>query len=189
MDVVGLDIPDVKLVRPHRFHDIRGVFCELYNQQSFSLGGISVDFVQDNCSVSRSAGTIRGLHFQSPPMAQAKLVTVLKGRVHDVVVDCRIGSRTYGQHVGVELDCEDWKQLLVPAGFAHGFCTLEPNTMVHYKASALYAPEHDGGILWNDPDLGIAWPVAPGNAVVSDKDSRLPRLRDLASPFSYTSAL
>jgi dTDP-4-dehydrorhamnose 3,5-epimerase len=115
-------------------------------------------------------------------------VTVLRGRVHDVVVDCRAGSPTYGQHVVVELNGDDWKQLFVPVGFAHGFCTLETDTMVHYKVSAPYAPELDGGIVWNDPDLGIAWPVEPDNAVVSDKDKQLPRWRDLAATFSYTDA-
>lgn len=186
MEVMALAIPEVKLIMPPRFRDFRGVFCELYNRASLSLGGISVDFVQDNCSVSQSVGTIRGLHFQAPPMAQTKFVTVLRGRVHDVVVDCRAGSPTYGHHVVVELDGVSWKQLFVPAGFAHGFCTLEADTLVHYKVSAPYAPELDGGIVWNDPDLGIAWPVEPDNMVVSDKDKRLPRLRDLAAPFSYT---
>jgi dTDP-4-dehydrorhamnose 3,5-epimerase len=184
MDVVALDIPDVKLVRPSLFRDGRGVFCEIYNRQALSLSGISVDFIQDNCSVSQSAGTIRGLHFQAPPMAQAKLVMVLKGRVRDVVVDCRKGSPTFGRHVAVDLDSENWQQLMVPEGFAHGFCTLTPDTTVLYKVSAPYAPKLDGGILWNDPDLGIDWPVEAGNAVVSDKDKQLPRLRDLASPFS-----
>ena len=119
-------------------------------------------------------------------MAQAKLVMVLKGRVWDVVVDCRSGSPTYGNHIGVELDGEHWHQLFVPEGFAHGFCTLEPNTIVLYKVSAPYAPKLDSGILWNDPDLLIDWPVAPDEAVVSDKDKQLRRLRDLASPFHYT---
>jgi dTDP-4-dehydrorhamnose 3,5-epimerase len=185
MNIISLDIPDVKLLRPQRFRDARGVFCEIYSRQSLSLSGLSVDFVQDNCSVSQAAGTIRGLHFQAPPMAQAKLVMVLKGRVRDVVVDCRKGSPTYGNHIGVELDGEDWHQLFVPEGFAHGFCTLEPNTIVLYKVSAPYASELDGGILWNDPDLGIDWPVAANKAVISDKDNQLQRLRDLPSPFSY----
>ena len=136
MSIISLDIPDVKLLRPQRFCDARGVFCEIYNRQSLSIGGISVDFVQDNCSVSQAAGTIRGLHFQVPPMAQAKLVMVLKGRVRDIAVDCRKGSPTYGNHIGVELDGENWHQLFVPEGFAHGFCTLEPNTIVLYKVSA-----------------------------------------------------
>jgi dTDP-4-dehydrorhamnose 3,5-epimerase len=185
MDVVALSIPDVKLVKPPRFRDPRGVFSEIYNRQALLHAGISVEFVQDNCSVSAPPGTIRGLHFQAPPMAQAKLVMVLRGRMRDVVVDCRIGSQTFGQHVGVELDGENWNQLFVPKGFAHGFCTLEPDTMVLYKVSAPYAPDLDGGVAWNDPDLGIDWPVAPDKATVSEKDKKLPRLRDIASPFSY----
>ena len=143
MNITSLDIPDVKLLRPQRFCDARGVFCEIYNRQSLSLGGISVDFVQDNCSVSQAAGTIRGLHFQVPPMAQAKLVMVLKGRVRDIAVDCRKGSPTYGNHTGVELDGDNWHRLFVPEGFAHGFCTLEPNTIVLYKVSAPYASKLD----------------------------------------------
>jgi dTDP-4-dehydrorhamnose 3,5-epimerase len=185
MDVLALAVPDVKLLRPARFPDKRGIFCELYNRQAFSLAGISVDFVQDNYSLSHQAGTIRGLHFQAPPMDQAKLVVVLRGRVHDVSVDCRNGSPTFGQHVDVVLDAESSQQLFVPQGFAHGFCTLEPSTLVFYKVSALYAPKLDGGILWNDPDLQIEWPVAADSAVLSEKDRQLPRLRDLSSPFSY----
>jgi dTDP-4-dehydrorhamnose 3,5-epimerase len=118
-------------------------------------------------------------------MGQAKLVTVLRGRVRDVTVDCRNGSPTFGRHVDVVLDPESSQQLFVPQGFAHGFCTLEPNTLVFYKVSALYAPKLDGGILWNDPDLQIEWPVAADSAVLSEKDRQLPRLRDLSSPFSY----
>jgi dTDP-4-dehydrorhamnose 3,5-epimerase len=185
MDVATLNIPDVKLLRPRRFQDPRGFFTELYNRQALSAFGISTEFVQDNCSFSRPVGTIRGLHFQFSPMAQVKLVTVLKGRVLDVVVDCRAGSPSYGRHVSVELDGGDWTTLLVPVGFAHGFCTTEPDTLVLYKVSAPYAPELDGGILWNDPDLGIAWPVTAENAVVSDKDKQLPRLRDLGNRFTY----
>src|SRR4051812_42331220 len=185
MDVVALAIPDVKLVKPPRFRDTRGVFSEIYSRQALSRSGIAIEFVQDNCSVSALAGTIRGLHFQAPPMAQAKLVMVLRGRMRDVVVDCRNSSPSFGQHVGVDLDDENWHQLFVPEGFAHGFCTLEPDTMVLYKVSAPYAPDLDGGIAWNDPDLGIEWPVAADKAVVSSKDMQLPRLRDIASPFSY----
>jgi dTDP-4-dehydrorhamnose 3,5-epimerase len=188
MDVVALDIPDVKLLRSPRFRDARGYFCELYNRQALAAAGIAVDFVQDNCSFSQAAGTIRGLHFQLPPMAQTKLVTVLRGRVRDVVVDCRKGSPSYGRHVSVELGDEDETQLLVPIGFAHGLCTLEPDTLVLYKVSAPYAPDLDSGILWSDPDLGIAWPVTPDQAVVSDKDRRLPRLCDTPDCFTYTGA-
>lgn len=188
MTVSALDIPDVKLVRPSRFRDARGFFSEIYNQGALSAAGISTNFVQDNCSFSGAVGTIRGLHFQFPPLAQAKLVMVLKGRALDVAVDCRTGSPTYGRHVSVELDAEAWNQVLVPVGFAHGFCTLEPDTLVLYKVSAPYAPELDSGILWNDPDLGIEWPVTAATAVVSDKDKRLPRLRELGDRFRYADA-
>jgi dTDP-4-dehydrorhamnose 3,5-epimerase len=187
MDIIPLSIADVKLLRPVCFRDFRGFFSELYNRTALSAAGIDVEFVQDNCSISRAVGTIRGLHFQLPPMAQAKLVTVLRGRARDVVVDCRYGSPSYGHHVSVELSSEDLNQLFVPAGFAHGFCTLEPDTMVLYKVSAPYAPELDSGILWDDPDLGIAWPVTAETAALSDKDKRLPRLRDLGAHFTYPS--
>jgi dTDP-4-dehydrorhamnose 3,5-epimerase len=185
MDVVALDIPDVKLLRPPRFGDARGFFSEIYNQERLAAAGIPMDFVQDNCSFSQAVGTVRGLHFQFPPKAQAKLVMALKGRVLDVAVDCRKGSPTYGRHVSAELDAKKWTQLFVPVGFAHGFCTLEPDTLVLYKVTAPYAPELDSGILWNDPDLGIPWPVTAEKAVLSDKDKRLPRFRDLADQFSY----
>ncbi len=188
MDIVALDIPEVKLLRPSRFRDARGFFSEIYNQQRETAAGIAMDFVQDNFSLSHPVGTVRGLHFQFPPKAQAKLVMVLKGRVLDVAVDCRKGSPTYGRHVSAELDAEEWTQIFVPVGFAHGFCTLEPDTMVLYKVTALYAPELDSGILWNDPDLGIAWPVTDQTAVVSDKDKRLPRFRELADRFTYAGA-
>ena len=187
LDVIALDIPDVKLIRPSRFRDARGFFSEIYNQQNFAVAGISVDFVQDNFSLSGPVGTIRGLHFQLPPKAQAKLVMVLQGRALDVVVDCRRGSPSYGRHVSVELSGDTWTQVFVPVGFAHGFCTLEPDTMVLYKVSAPYAPELDSGILWDDPDLGIPWPVTAETAALSDKDKRLPRLRDFGAPFTYPS--
>jgi dTDP-4-dehydrorhamnose 3,5-epimerase len=185
LDVKSLDIPDLKLIKPARFRDARGFFSDIYNRQALAAIGIYTDFAQDNCSVSKAVGTVRGLHFQAPPMAQAKLVIVLKGRIRDVVVDCRTGSPSYGRHVSVELDGQEWEQLYIPAGFAHGFCTIEPDTMVFYKVSAPYAPELERGILWNDPDLGIAWPVNAKNVVLSDKDKNLPRLRDLADHFSF----
>jgi dTDP-4-dehydrorhamnose 3,5-epimerase len=183
MDITSLAIPEVKLVRPARFDDPRGTFSETYNLSALRAAGIAVDFVQDNCSISKSIGTVRGLHFQSFPLAQSKFVTVLRGRVQDVVVDCRTGSPTYGRHVAIELNGAEWQQLFVPVGFAHGFCTLEPDTLVHYKVSAPYSPDLEGGIVWNDPDLNIGWAVAAENIVVSKKDKELPRWRDLASPF------
>ncbi len=183
MNVVALDIPDVKLITPKRFGDSRGFFSEVYKGRAFAAAGIDIDFVQDNHALSGEVGTLRGLHFQKPPFAQTKLVRVTRGRIYDVAVDIRLKSPTYGRHVGVELSAENWAQLLVPAGFAHGYCTLEPNTEVLYKVDAYYAPEHDAGILWSDPALGIAWPVEPGKAHLSDKDNRLPVLKDIGPAF------
>lgn len=183
MNVVALDIPDVKLITPRRFGDHRGFFSEVYNARTFADAGIDIEFVQDNHAFSREAGTLRGLHFQKPPHAQAKLVRVTRGRIYDVAVDIRRESATYGHHVGVELSAGNWSQLLVPAGFAHGYCTLEPDTEVLYKVDAYYAPEHDAGILWSDPALAISWPVAADKAQLSDKDLRLPLFKDVAPAF------
>jgi dTDP-4-dehydrorhamnose 3,5-epimerase len=181
VDTSELKIPGIKLICPRRFFDSRGYFSEIYNKATFASAG----FVQDNCSFSEAPGTIRGLHFQLPPAAQAKLVMVLRGRVQDVAVDCRKGSPTYGEHVSVELSAADWNQLYIPIGLAHGFCTLEPDTLVLYKVSAPYSPELDRGIFWNDPDLRIAWPTSPDRAVVSEKDRQLPRMRELGEHFRY----
>jgi len=185
LQVTPLDIPEVKLIVPKRFADARGFFCESYNAARFAAHGIDVAFVQDNHSLSRPTGTLRGLHFQVPPHAQAKLVRVLRGRIFDVAVDIRRGSPSFGRHVARELTAEGGEQLLVPVGFAHGFCTLEPDTEVLYKVSAHYAPEHDKGLLWNDPALGIDWPVDPDAAVLSDKDRRHPTLAELPAYFTH----
>jgi dTDP-4-dehydrorhamnose 3,5-epimerase len=160
MQVIPLEIPDVKLVSPARFQDARGFLSEVYNKQAFASAGIDTEFVQDNHSASEEPNTVRGLHFQSPPFAQAKLVRVVRGAAFDVAVDLRRGSPTYGRHVSAVLSAEAWNQMFIPHGFAHGFCTLEPDTEVVYKLSAYHAREHDMGLYWNDPDLGIAWPVA-----------------------------
>lgn len=178
-------MPEVKLVRPRRHGDARGFFIETYNQRDLAEAGITDVFVQDNHSLSETAGTVRGLHFQSPPFAQAKLVRCSAGRLYDVAVDVRAGSPTYGRHVAVELSAENSWQLYVPVGFAHGFMTLEPATEAQYKVSAGYSPAHDNGIFWNDPALGIAWPLPASKAVLSDKDARLPPLSELASPFCH----
>lgn len=183
LDVQILPIPDVKLIRSSRIADVRGYFCETYARPAFSEHNLDYDFVQDNQSSSAQVGTIRGLHFQQPPFAQAKLVRVLNGRIFDVVVDLRRSSASYGQHVAVELDGADGEQLLVPAGFAHGFCSLEPNTVVFYKVDAVYSAAHDRGLNWADPKLAIKWPVAAENAVLSEKDSKLPMLDELAPAF------
>ena len=183
MDVTALEIPDVKLIKPKIFRDERGFFSETYSKPALKAAGLDVEFVQDNHSLSRERGVVRGLHFQIPPRAQDKLVRVVRGSIFDVAVDLRRGSPTFGRHVAVVLSAENWCQLWVPKGFAHGFCTLEPNTEVLYKVTDLYAPECDKGIAWNDPALGIAWPIAPHAAIVSDKDRKHPRLSEIESPF------
>lgn len=183
MQVRDLEIPGLKLIVPRRFEDHRGVFCETYNESAFRSAGLTDAFVQDNVSRSARPGTVRGLHFQHPPHAQAKLVRVSQGRILDVAVDLRRTSPTYGKHIAIELSRDNWAQLYLPSGFAHGFCTLEPDTEVVYKTSSLYAPDVEGGILWSDPGLAIAWPLPPGGATVSDKDARLPSFADVVSPF------
>lgn len=176
-------IEAVKLIVPRHFEDPRGAFCETYNRDRFFRHGIELDFVQDNQSWSAEAGTIRGLHFQSHPAAQDKLVRVLRGRILDVAVDMRRSSATYGKWVAEELSAENGRQLLVPIGFAHGFCTLERDTHVFYKVTSHYAPANDLGIAWDDPDLAIAWPVDAGKAVLSAKDAQMPRFKSLPTFF------
>jgi dTDP-4-dehydrorhamnose 3,5-epimerase len=185
MNVTPLSIPDVKILEPERFGDQRGFFSETYNRRTLAGLGIELEFVQDNHSLSRSKGTIRGLHYQSPPFAQDKLVRVIRGSILDVAVDLRQGSPTYGRHVAAVISAKAWNQILVPVGFAHGFCTLEADTETIYKVTNYYSAEHDQGVLWNDPDLEINWPVAEEKSVVSPKDRCLPRLSDIASPFAY----
>lgn len=174
MEVVALAIPDVKLVTPRRFTDPRGSFAETFSRRRFAEAGLTAEFVQDNHSLSRAAGTVRGLHFQRPPFAQAKLVRVLRGAAFDVALDIRPGSASYGRHVAVELAAESGAMILIPEGFAHGFCTLTADTEVFYKVSRDYAPQHEGGILWNDPALGIAWPIDAADAVLSERDRLWP---------------
>ena len=183
MQVEHLNIPDVRLLSPRKHDDRRGFFSETYNKKAFAALGIYIDFVQDNHSYSADKGTVRGLHFQTPPFAQDKLVRVARGAVFDIAVDLRRSSPTYGRHVSAVLTADAWNQILVPIGFAHGFMTLEPDTEVIYKVSNYYAPDHDKGLLWNDPALGINWPIADEEAVLSDKDSKQPRLAELITPF------
>ncbi len=185
MHVTALNIPDVRILTPKRFFDERGVFSETYNKRTLAALGIHTEFVQDNHSVSLRAGTIRGLHFQLPPFAQDKLVRVVRGRIFDVAVDIRRGSPTFGQFASVELSAEDWNQIFVPKGFAHGFCTLDEATEVVYKTSNYYAPECDRGILWSDPELGIGWPIGEADALVAERDRKYPRLRDATELFDY----
>jgi dTDP-4-dehydrorhamnose 3,5-epimerase len=183
MDIAETALPDVKIIVPRRFNDARGTFSETYNARSLTKLGITDVFMQDNHSYSITVGTIRGVHFQSPPFAQAKLIRVSRGRLLDIAVDLRRASPTFGKYIAVELSAENWTQLLIPVGFGHAFCTLEPHTEVVYKVSQPYAPEAEGGVLWSDPDLAIKWPVAVNAAVLSEKDKQLPRLRDVTSTF------
>ena len=184
MQTDSLEIPDVKIIRPKKHGDARGFFSETWSRAAMAEAGIDIDFVQDNQSLSAARGTMRGLHFQTPPHAQTKLLRVIRGAVFDVAVDLRRGSPHYGRHASAVISAEAWNQILVPVGFAHGFMTLEPDTEVIYKVSGIYSPENDAGILWNDPDLGIAWPLDV-EPVLSDKDRVQPRLRDFDTPFTY----
>lgn len=178
-------VPGPLLLTPVVHRDDRGFFVETYNASQLAAAGIAATFVQDNLSLSHRPGTIRGLHFQSPPMAQGKLVRVQRGAVLDVVVDLRRGSPTYGRHIAVTLSAETMQELWVPPGFAHGFCTLVPDTEVAYKVTNHYSAPHDSGLAWNDPALGITWPIDEQRAILSEKDRRLPRLAELVSPFRY----
>jgi dTDP-4-dehydrorhamnose 3,5-epimerase len=171
------------LIEPRRFSDERGWFVESWSRRNLAGLGIDADFVQDNHSLSRPVGTVRGLHFQTPPHGQGKLVRCVVGRIMDYVVDVRRGSPTYGRSLGVELTAENGRQLWIPVGFAHGFVTLEPDTEIVYKCTDYYAPANDGGIRWDS--AGIDWPLPPSGPVLSDKDAKLPALTDLDSPFAY----
>jgi len=183
MLVQALTIPDVKILTPRKLGDSRGFFSEVYNRRALAEVGIDTEFVQDNHSLSACRGTVRGLHFQTPPRAQDKLVRVVRGSVFDVAVDLRGSSPTYGRHVSVVLSAGAWNQILVPVGFAHGFMTLEPDTEVVYKVSDYYAPDHDEGLAWNDPALGIRWPIPENEAALSDKDRGLPAFSVFVTPF------
>jgi dTDP-4-dehydrorhamnose 3,5-epimerase len=176
-------IPAVKIVTPKKFGDHRGFFSEVYSAKAWREAGLDYQFVQDNHSYSAEAGVIRGLHFQTEPFGQTKLVRVARGRVRDVAVDLRRGSPTFGRHVAVELSAANWRQLLVPVGFAHGFCALEPDCEVLYKVTNVYSPAHDKGLAFDDPALGIDWGVDFSRAVLSDKDRKHPRLADLGPQF------
>jgi dTDP-4-dehydrorhamnose 3,5-epimerase len=175
----------VALIQPRRFTDDRGWFVESYHQARLAEQGIDTVFVQDNHSLSRQTGTLRGLHFQAPPYAQAKLVRCVAGSIWDVAVDVRGGSPTYGRWVAATLSAKNGDQLFIPAGFAHGFVTLEPDSEVVYKVDAYYAPECDGGLTWDDPDIALPWPVPEGGPILSNKDRRLPCLAAWTSPFAY----
>jgi dTDP-4-dehydrorhamnose 3,5-epimerase len=186
MIVTTTDIPEVLLIEPKRFGDNRGFFSEVFNAKLLAAHIGEATFVQDNHSLSQKQGTLRGIHFQSPPFAQDKLVRCVKGAILDIAVDLRRGSPHFGKYVSAELSADNWRQLFVPKGFGHAFLTLTPNTEVIYKVTDYYAPDHDGGIIWNDPNLAIAWGLNGGEEVeLSAKDRSLPFFADFNTPFSY----
>lgn len=178
-------MPGLKWIEPTAHRDQRGFFLESYSRDRYAAAGIAHTFIQDNHSLSVRVGVIRGLHYQLEPQAQTKLVRVTAGAVYDVVVDLRQGSPTFGQWEGFELSADNMRQLLVPRGFAHGFCTLVANTEVQYKVDALYSAAHDRGIAWNDPAIGIVWPACGREPILSDKDARHPVLARAQLNFVY----
>ena len=185
MKITALAIPEVLILEPARFADDRGFFSETFNAQTFQDANLTFESVQDNHSLSAEKNTIRGLHFQSPPFAQDKLVRVSKGAIFDVAVDIRHGSPTFGQYVSATISAENWQQILMPKGFAHGFCTLEAETEVQYKVTSPYARDNDMGLKWNDPELAIDWPVGEREALLSERDGKHPGLSELPAYFSY----
>lgn len=184
MKVEPLGIPDVLLLTPPRFKDPRGFFSETWNAARHAAAGIAGPFVQDNHAYSSDRGVLRGLHCQIGPNAQGKLVRVVRGAIWDVAVDIRRGSPTFGQHAGAVLSAENWQQLWCPVGFLHAYCTLEPHTEVIYKVTAPYDKAAERGVIWNDPDLAIPWPISPAAVLLSDKDTVLPRLADCDAWFT-----
>jgi dTDP-4-dehydrorhamnose 3,5-epimerase len=183
MKVETLSIPEVKLLTPARFNDPRGFFSETWQYARFADAGIPGPFIQDNHVVSTAAGVLRGLHCQVGPNAQGKLVRCVKGAIFDVAVDARQGSPTFGKWVGAETSAANWTQIWVPAGFLHAYCTLTAETEVIYKVTGAYDKAAERGVIWNDPDIGIEWPIDPGAVLLSDKDKVLPRLRDAGTLF------
>jgi dTDP-4-dehydrorhamnose 3,5-epimerase len=183
MDIRPTALPDVWLIVPVRHADVRGFLYEVYRQSELAAAGLPCEFVQENHLVSERAGTIRGLHFQAPPDAQDKLVRVVRGRIFDVALDLRRSSPNFGRYVGAELSAENRHQMFIPKGFAHGFCTLEPDTEVVYKSTTYYSPERSHGVLWNDPSLAIKWPLGDATPVMSEADMNRPRLGDLPAFF------
>jgi dTDP-4-dehydrorhamnose 3,5-epimerase len=174
-----------RVIVPSRHVDSRGWFSETFHEMGLRELGITCRFVQENQSYSRRSGTLRGMHFQNPPAEQAKLICVLRGKILDVAIDVRRGSPTFGKYVSIELSAESGRQFYIPAGFAHGFLTLENDVTVNYKVSSFYAPAQEGGIRWDDPGVAFPWPMSANDIILSDKDRQLPRLRELVSPFPY----
>jgi dTDP-4-dehydrorhamnose 3,5-epimerase len=185
MRVLNTALPEVKIIVPQRVGDTRGVFSEVWNARDFAAAGIDVAFVQDNHVCSRFTGTLRGLHYQMPPAPQGKLVRVTRGAIFDVAVDIRLGSPTFGHHAAAMLSAENWHQLWAPAGFAHGYCTIEDDTEVQYKVTDYYSPSHERGIAWDDPELMIAWPVRVVTVTVAERDRKWPRLAAQSDLFEY----
>lgn len=185
LEVRELELDGVLEIRPTQFADDRGFFSEVWSKERWREAGIDIEFVQDNHSLSMQRGVLRGLHYQAPPMAQAKLVRVTRGAVFDVAVDIRAGSPAFGRWVSTILSAERWNQLLIPAGFAHGFLTLEADSEVIYKVSSPYSADHDRAIRFDDPDIAIEWPIAPADIVLSEKDRSAPLLANVQSGFDY----
>jgi len=185
--IEATDIDGVKIIWPDKFGDHRGFFSETFNSEKLKSSGLDLSFCQDNHSLSERAGTLRGLHFQIRPYAQDKLLRVARGAIYDVAVDIRAGSPDFGKWVGYEISAKLWNQIFIPAGFAHGFCTLEDNTEVMYKVTAPYSPESERGIAWNDEELAIDWPIENREPILSEKDTNYPELRSLPEFFQYES--
>ncbi len=189
MQIESLNIKDVLLIEPIKRHDQRGFFSETSRADILAASGVTAQFVQDNHVYSAERGVLRGLHFQTPPHAQGKLVRCTRGAILDVAVDIRLGSPTYGHHVAMELSAENWRQLWIPPGFAHGYVTLEPHCEVIYKVTDYWAPACERGIAWNDPDLAINWGVSSTDAIVAEKDRASPRLSELGSFFHFVQGI
>ena len=185
MQIIDTDIPDVKVVDPGRHYDERGWVSEFWNSGALEQAGLPISSVQDNLTHSPEVGAVRALHFQAPPHAQGKLIACLTGAIYDVAVDLRVGAPTYGQHVGLTLSAEEGRQLWVPPGFAHGYCTVEPDTRVFYKLTAPYHAASMGGLLWRDPALAIDWPIDQAQVQVNSRDDSWPTLADFVSPFRW----
>jgi len=185
VDFTETEIPGVLVIRPKKHADERGFFSETFRESEFAARGMRHGWAQENHSRSLVSGVVRGLHFQAPPKAQAKLLRVIRGAILDVVVDIRRGSPTFGKHVAIELSEDNWTQIYVPVGMAHGFCTLSKEADVLYKTSETYAPETEGGVHWLDSDIGVRWPVEPAKATLTAKDARWPRLAEQTSPFEW----
>jgi dTDP-4-dehydrorhamnose 3,5-epimerase len=185
LEVTETAIPGVRILMARRLGDERGFFAETWNRDRFHDAGIDVEWVQENHALSAAVGTVRGFHYQVAPAGQAKLIRVVRGAALDMALDLRRGSPTFGRHVAVELSAANFRQLLIPVGFAHAYCTLEPDTEILYKVDHVYTPDTERGIRWDDPALGIDWPVRPENAVLSDKDRGLPMLADQPDLFEH----